>query len=575
MNNNVLKVVILQAFLLVNCLNHANSVWLKNEAEYVKIGQTDTVANIVYDSISPNKSDDKEVIENKRQSKTIENDLNTFLRIMTADDDEYLSVLNSEVNYDYSGNGYSKSSKTNNFLSAKSKKYVNINGNDVTADLFYIGNVEQLNHPNLGQAILLYQAIKYKIYNPDDYNEINLTTFRLSVIAGFCIVPSSPYYGTMKSMPDTRVDRDGFVRISHLITVAAKIGIKVNVIAQQPGYSNYGLEIHPNVYFNSIMDEPCFSKVGLSSKKVKDFLNYRTCEWLSYEGKAAADMYHLKTCTVLHYLDNENVVRNYGVYFSSSNVDGVHLSGVAGLTSSQSGIILTNHRYIYLCTRNFVRFSIDYCGYDMASDFRNQYIKTIKKQKIQISEHGYDYLSEELMIYLGSDDDPVFELYITPLDGSEGMWSEDNPFCKYVSKMQRSREHIGFKWNNPKSSMTYEFISTFFKIVKKSFKRDRGQNENLQNELSLKMVGFDETYFDDLIVGQHLGKKTIANYSGVCHEKDCVFLFEEGGIRNSVALINSLNEHQGAFWYQVNQLLVVKENIYTGTDLVDTLYEKM
>ena len=506
---------------------------------------------------------------------SINEDLDQFLKTLTDTSEEYQDVLAEEVTFDYEANGYSKTQRTNNFLSIKTKDYIDINGNDVTADLFYIGINKKLDHPNLGQAILLYQAIRYKICNPDDYNEINITTFRFSIIAGFCIVPSSPYYGTMKSMPDTKIDKDGFVRMSHLVTIAAKVGIKVNVIAQLSGYSDYGSEKNPATFFKSVLNESCFAKCGLSSKKVGDFLDYRACEWISYEGKAASDMYHFKTCNVLHYLDNDGVVRNYGVYLSSANIDGVHKRGVAGLVSSQSGIIITNHRYIYLCARNFVRFSLDYVGYDMASDFRNEYITIIKKQKLLIEERGYDYLSEEIMIYLGSENDPVFEFYITPLDGSVGMWSDDNPFCRFVTKLQRSREHIGFKWNNPKSSMTYEFINTFFKIVKKAYKKDRGQIENIQNNLAIKMVGFDKTFFDDLIVGQHLGSKTILNSSGICHEKDCVFLYEEGGIRNSVALINSLNEHQGAFWYQVNQLLVVKENVHTGTDLVNTLYDAM
>ena len=513
------------------------------------------------------------IINNAPQSApTVELDaeIKEFLTNLTDTEEEFDYFANQAIDFDYNYYRYGRTTKDNNFLSEYTKEYNNINGKTVTADMFYIGYEQKLGHPNIGQAILLYQAIKYKLQNPDDYNEINVTSFRLSVIAGFCIVPSSPYYGMMKSMPDTLIDTHGFVRMSYLMVIAAKLGIKVNIIAQQPGYSDYGAEIHPTTYFTSIVNEPCFSKVGLVDKKVGDFLTYRECEWLSYEGKAAADMYHFKTCTVLHYLDKDNIVRNYGVYYSSANIDGVNGRGVAGLIKSQTGIILTNHRYIYLTTRNFVRFSLEYCGYDMASDFRFEYQRIIKRQKQLIKTKGYEYLAEELMIYLGSEQDNVFELVITPLDCAVGTWSMDNPFCKYIEKLQKSRENITLKWNNAKSSMTYEFINTFFKATKVAFKKNRGQLENTQNVLSIKMTGIDPTLFDDLEVGTHL-KTKIVNPDAICHEKDAVFCYEENGMRHSVAVLNSLNEHQGAFWYQVNHILTIKENALTGTDLVDTL----
>ena len=67
MKNRVLKVVILQTFLLVNCLNNASNVFAKNKTEDAKIGQTDTVVDNVCDSTFLDKNNNKTVTENKRQ----------------------------------------------------------------------------------------------------------------------------------------------------------------------------------------------------------------------------------------------------------------------------------------------------------------------------------------------------------------------------------------------------------------------------------------------------------------------------------------------------------------------------
>ena len=182
------------------------------------------------------------------------------------------AILAKEVVFDYSK--YVGTPSTSLFKSRYSKVFKGINGKDVETDLFCSAPWGNLDHPNIGLGIMLLQAIRHKLAHPEVENEITITSFHFSIIAGLNLVPSSPYFGFMKSMPDDPIDRDGFVRFSYLLLWACKLGIRVNVVPQLGGYSDYGTEIEPKDYCLSIMDLPCSSKAGLADHKVGEFLNF-------------------------------------------------------------------------------------------------------------------------------------------------------------------------------------------------------------------------------------------------------------------------------------------------------------
>lgn len=485
-----------------------------------------------------------------------EEERHQLLTNLTDSTEECSYYLNKPVNFDYAG--YGPTSYGDEFLSHQKKTY-NVNGKNVDSYLLYVPNMHNTNHPNVSMGILLYKAILHKLANPTVENEVTITSFHFSIIAGVNLLPSSPYYGSLKSMPDEVMDKDGFVRFSYLVYFAAKIGIKITVIPQIVGYSDYGEEIEPADYFVPHLEDSCSVKMGLSDYKIKDFMSFKLFEWVSYGDKSAADMMHLKSLTVKHYLNQEGQTVDYGIFSSSSNLDGVNRNGVSGHTEGQTGILITNHEYLYLALRNYSYLMGEYCGKFDPAKFRMEFLKKCNEQKEIIKTEGYQNIKDEMVLYSGTENDSVFRMYFSPYSDEPNTWSDDNPFCYYVDKLRASNGPIKTFWTNPKFETNNAFFNNFVKRLANAYTVARPSVNANQSVLCVQSGALKVDMFKDIIVGKHVIKKDLQVRSG-SHQKDFIFEYEEDGEQVTSVLFSTANNHFGAYFYQINSLIIVNES---------------
>lgn len=458
----------------------------------------------------------------------------------------------------------------NNFLSRNTAKYENINGKTVTVDTFYRDVDEDLNNPNVAQGIMLKQCIDYKKKYPEKEVYATLTSFHLSVVASVCVDSNSSEYGRMKSLYDVEFDDKGYYRVSYLLVEAAKYGINVisvghidgAAVLQDGGYKN---DINHTYYFNSHMEDDCY----VDGKKVKDFMVAKTTDWTSYGDKAGTDMMHLKTCTVSNYIDTNGVEHGSAVWFSSTNLDGIDKYGSNGNDSIQTGVVVSDHEELRRVTYNYTKMLTNYCGQEEVILFRDKVVKMNTEQiKLINSGKGNEIPQDEQIVYLGTENDKVFELYFTAFGGSPENWdTEMNPYCKYLSKLLPSvsgGDYIDFMWNNVKYVSTFPFAKTVEDILQYSFTN----NPNLKNKLYIKLYGIDTSKYSNLVEGVNIGHVNInENVYDVHHGKDFQLSYVENGERYYVTCFNSLNFHSGAMFGQSNTVFIVKETKETGNNL--------
>ena len=91
---------------------------------------------------------------------------------------------------------------SSNFCSLGTTAYDNVNGKTVTVDPFNRNQTDNLNDPNFGQSMLIYQCIQYKVAHPDAEVFIDFATYRLSVTASACLRRDSKFFGYMRSLFD-------------------------------------------------------------------------------------------------------------------------------------------------------------------------------------------------------------------------------------------------------------------------------------------------------------------------------------------------------------------------------------
>lgn len=501
-----------------------------------------------------------------------EEERNEMLENLTLSQTQYDYVINKDPEFDYST--YKRTDKSNEFLSWGESVYKNINGQDVTTNFYYWPGNDQINHPNVAMGLLLYRAIKYKLAYPDKDNEVCITSYHISATAGINLVYNSKYYGTLKKMDDEPIDRDGYVRLTYLAAFAAMIGIEVHLVPEYGGYFDTDNEVVLDNYFLPLLDQPCSAKHGMDAHLIGEFLHYDRCKWISDGGKSAADMYHIKTLLAKHYLGDDGLVHDNTVYTSSANFDSVLDDGTVGMNISQTGLVVSNHEYLYRAFRNFIVFSSKYCAQDDVFEFRKDFKAEIKKQKAEIAENGYKFIKDEMMIYLGTPQDMVFEVQFMPFTEYLTSWTSENPYCKYVDKLRASEGAISFYFTNPKSGFNADFLQTFLYRTIGAFHVNRSQEE-VNKSVFYAGSPIPESMFGEIVVGTHVGRKVINNKAN--HQKDILFEYEEAGLRYSTLMLTTSNYHAGSNFYQVNSCLLVKqiEGVNTGvSDTFKACYEQ-
>lgn len=465
-----------------------------------------------------------------------------------------------------------------NFQGLGSTTYANINGKTVTAEAFYRLKNESLCDPNYGMGLLIYQCIQYKRAHPEEDVKITFSSYRTSVTAAVCVLPESKYYGYMRSLYGTNYDEHGFVRISYMLTEAARMGIEVTMVNQLTSYSvkQYNpitkkLEsrqhLNYNTYFQEALKSDCYEKYA-PGKKVSDFMNYAKVGWTVND--KTGDMQHVKSAAVSHYLATDGTEHTNAVFFGSANLDENNYIGANGNNNSQSGVIVSDHDELFRITYNYTKLMHEYRGQEQMFEFR-KLVNERNNEQIDLinSGRGDEIPADEQIVYLGTEEDPVFELYFTPFGGSADTWdTERNPICKYVDKLPLSTDYVELIWNE------YGYgVCHVGNIMEKMVADAFCNNPNPNNKIAIRVSGFNTDPVKELELGTEIGYRSIKSGSGI-HSKDILLSYEENGVRHNVSLLTSCNFYMIAWNFRTNSLLVINETEETGGNFYEIFADK-
>lgn len=447
---------------------------------------------------------------------------------------------------------------SSNFMSRSTTVFPDINGKDVTVDTFVSHAGDPANNCTVGEGILLYQSILYKQAHPEEEVNISIASFRFSALAAVNINRNSRYFGYMRNLPNADYDKYGFVRLSYLLVTAAKMGINVTVVGQLDGYPQPSSAPTLYEYFTYYLDEPC-DPAYAEGKFVRDYMTFGYCEWTSYDNKAATDMMHTKMCAVSHYLDmNGNTGRN-AVWSSSSNLDGINSNATNGNNKMQTATIVSNHEEIYRAAYNYINIIPEYCGQEEVYNFRTL-VADISKNQIDLIEAGRadEIKPEEQIVYLGTENDDVFEFYFSPFGGDVMTWTESyNPYCKFARKFSNSDDYVIMSWNSANYNKSTPIVLQIEEMLTNTFLTKKNPN----NRIYTNLEDFDTAPYKNLVLGQDIGLKSFNKYDhGALHSKDLQLSYSENGKREYVSILSSINMHGGAMSYQSNYVLVIKED---------------
>ncbi len=461
--------------------------------------------------------------------------------------------------------GFRRQDNSSNFMSRNTTYFNNINGNTVSVDTFVYYPYHKANNTNVGEGLLIYQALLYKQAHPNEEVSIDISSFRFSIEAAVNINRNSRYFGYMRNLIGQDYDEYGFVRVSYLLITAAKMGIHVNVIGQLDGYPISSVDPTLKQYFKNQLNDPCdpsYVKNGV----IGDYLTFRYCYWTSYNDNDATDMMHTKMCAVSHYLDMNGEVHRNAVWSSSANLDGIEKNGQNGNSKVQTASIVSDHEQLYRTASNYLRLITQYCGQEDVYVFRDLVNRRSTEQiDLILAGKGNTIPKDEQIVYLGTDTDDVFELYFAPFGGSSVVWDETyNPYCKYLRKLYNSDDYILFTWNNANYNSTFSLGKQMETFIEEAFH----QNKDPRNKIYLNLEDYDGSAFKDLVVGKDIGFASFNQLDfGKVHNKDLQLSYGENGKRHYVTMLNSMNIHGGSMYYQSNFMLVIKETACT-TDSV-------
>ena len=154
----------------------------------------------------------------------------------------------------------------------------------------------------------------------------------------------------------------------------------------------------------------------------------------------------------------------------------------------------------------------------------------------------HEIAAEQQIVYLGSENDAVFELYFAPFGGELSNWDENyNPFAKQLRALQNSEDSIILIWNNVKF-VEYSLRNQMEQIIIDAFHK----NAHPDNKIYVNLPDFNQAAFKDLTVGKDIGYKSFNKFEyGDIHNKDMQLSYVQNGQRYYVSLLNSMNVHSG------------------------------
>ena len=461
-----------------------------------------------------------------------------------------------------------KQNNTTNFQSLGQTSYENINGKTVYAEGFYRKTDEALYDCNYGMGLLIYQSILYKIKHPEEDVKITYSSYRTSATAAVCVIPESKYYGYMRSLFTTNYDEHGFVRISFLLVEAARLGIEVTMVNQLESYGKYQYypvtgktkykgHINFKDYFKAALKTECYNDFA-PGKKVSDYLNCVNVAWTVDD--QTSNMQHVKSAAVSHYLASDGTEHSGSVYFGSANLDENDYRGANGNNSSQSGVIISDHDELFRVTYNYMQLMAKYPEQEQLQELR-MVVTKLNEDQIALIEagRGAEIPSDEQIVYLGTENDPIFELYFTPFGGSPDTWdTTHNPISKYCSYIPQSTDYVEFVWNEFGYGKCYLGYA-----LSKMLEIAYCEKPNPQNKIAIRVSDFDTSAIQQLKKGVDIGYMSIKDGTQI-HSKDIIFSYAYGGTRHYVSLMTSCNYYMIAFNYRTNSMLVIHETDETG-----------
>ncbi|MBR3988371.1 MAG: metallophosphoesterase [Clostridia bacterium] len=465
-----------------------------------------------------------------------------------------------------------------NFQGLGHTTYANINGKTVTAEsLFRVYN-ESSSDPNAGLGLLVYQCIQYKRAHPDEDVKITFSSYRTSCTAAVCVIPESKYYGYMRSLYGTDYDEHGFVRISFMLTEAARMGIEVTMVNQLNSYAVKQYDpstgktksrsaLNFKTYFNQALKSDCYNSYA-PGKKVSDFMNCVNVGWNVTD--KTADMQHVKSATASHYLATDGTEHTSAVFFGSANLDDNNYKGCNGNNGAQSGVIVSDHDDLYRVTYNYMQLMTEYPGVEDIYELRKVVNEMNEAQAALIeSGRGDEIPADEQIIYLGTENDPVFEMYFTPFGGSVDAWdTKFNPICKYLEKFSLSDDYVELIWNEFGFG-DCQIADTMSAKVEKAY----CENPNINNKIAIRVDEFNTDAIQKLTLGSEIGYRSIKDGTNI-HSKDIIMSYSEDGVRHNVCLLTSCNFYPIAFSYRTNSLLVIHETEDTDGNFYEVMGEK-
>ena len=460
---------------------------------------------------------------------------------------------------------------SSNFMSNSTTLFKNVNGGDVMVDTT-IYNANAIDHNiNFSQGMLIYQSLLYKQAHPEEDVDIRITSYRFSVQAGLCINRNSRYFGYMRQMPSTLdYDQYGFVRIAYLLVTAAKMGVNVTVVGHQDAYPMAGKNF--KAYFEYYASEPCDPRYVSDGKFVSDYLSFNPIDW-TLKSKGGTDMMHLKLCAVSDYIDMNGVEHQYGLWTSSSNLDGITADGRNACWTQQTSTIITNHEDLYRVATNYVDLMTQYTGQEEIYEFQHILnYRSTKQVELFLAGKGDQVPADKQLVYVGSENDDVFELYFTPMGGGVLTWDETtNAYCKYIREMYESEDYIVFVWNAAEYTGAFGLGRQIEMMINASFH----ENKNVNNKVYMNTESFTGESFLDLKIGEDIGLKSFnqKEFGGI-HNKDVHLSYVKNGQRYYVSLMNSNNVHAGSMYYQANHMLVIKETELTENSVYFTALDR-
>lgn len=482
-------------------------------------------------------------------------------------------VIDNSVSVDKYYDKFPVVSNHTTFMGRGSVAYENINGKTVLAEALYRNYNDALNDPNYSMGLMLYRCILYKIANPEADVSISFSSYRMSPTIAVCLKPESKFYGYCKALYDADYDNYGFVRIVYLLTEAARMGIDVTIVGQLNSYGVKQLvpstgklktkaEPLMETYLATAQSSDCYDKYA-SGKKVSDFMKYTMVKW-PLEDKGSVDMMHTKACAVSNYIDMDNVEHGPAVWYSSTNLDTVNYRGANGNNGSQSGVIISDHDEIFRATKNYIEIIYNFDEQEEGNELRNFIRHTNERQtQLILSGKENEIPDDEQIIYLGSETDNIFELYFTPVSNGDFWDTIGNPYCKYFDSFYKnaSNGHVELVWNCASFTTGSEVSERIQTIVSKVY----NEHKNINNILQLRLPTFKINSLTGLVAGKDLAYMSISNEANNAHEKDVLFSYvDDEGNRQFISLLSSCNFHSGAFAYQTNQMLIIKENEEVG-----------